>query len=188
MSDIFKRHDEARAAVTEIEQKKRAHLRMIEEKKKQLLQLRSTNREEAQAQAAAAFFRNEPGASISIVDLENDLRKLHSQTPLFDVEMKTRQRALAALSSEHQAAAWKPLKVKDDANKAAMAEALISLAKCCAAEYEIEEEMRQAETVPPAEFRIMRPTLTGSLKDPSSWINLWLRELREAYPHIKVKV
>jgi hypothetical protein len=185
-TDIFQKRAEAKAAVDEIQTKKRAHLRTIEEKENALLG--SVNREQAQAAQAAAFFRDEPGALVSIVDLENDLRRLHSQLPLYDAEIKNREQALAALASEYQAAIWVPLKPKDDANKREMAEALIKLAKCCAAEVDLIDEMLQADTRPPAAFRIMRPTFVGTLNDPNAFVNLWLRELAQYYPHIKVKV
>jgi hypothetical protein len=184
--DIFTRRAQLKESVTEIETRKQEHLRRIEEKENELRERLSFSNSQSEERRAELFFETGGAQAQDIESLEAAIRKLEQQTRLFDVEIARRRRVVDALEGEYRDAVFAKYKSFDNENKQQMAEHLIGLAKCFAAEIEMVDEIQRADTTPPPCFRVMRPGFVGRLDDPNSFVASWLRELKSYYPRVKV--
>jgi hypothetical protein len=184
--DIFTRRANAKMAVSEVETRKQEHLRRIEEKENELRERLSFSNSQSEERRAELFFQTGGAQAQDIESLETEIHKLEQQTRLFDVEIARRRKLVEALEGEYRDTVFAKYKSRDAENKKQMAKHLIGLAKCFAIEVEMVDEILRADSTPPPEFRIMRPSFVGRLDDPNSFVSSWLRELGIYYPHVKV--
>lgn len=187
MESIVEEYQRAKCALSEIENKKVLHQREKDETESEWLRLRSRPREEQLTERAQAFFSDEKFPT-EIEDLQQKLRGLHEKDPLFDVELKRRKNQVEQLRGRYSRYLWESkFKMRDLDIKERMLNALLQLAKAGADEVQLVEDIRDLDGQPPGEFRPMRPQFVGRLGDPNSFIEMWLRELREYYPDVAAK-
>ena len=181
--NILTQFERAKVAVQEIETKRAAHLQRIDEVEARLVQAMSKDN----LRERAAVFFTEGSAVNSVQSMKDELRTLQSERELYDEEITRRKEVVDALRGEHSGKIFDGLRERDRAIKRRMAEALVALAKAARDETALVDEISRQDGQPTAEFRVMRPPWVGFLSDGNSFINSWLRELREHYPNVRVE-
>ena len=171
----------AKRAKVEMIEREVAQLSEIESLEQQYNTLRSRTHDDLE-QRAEAFFN---GGGTDAQSLEGKLRKLHAELPLFAVEIKRRQAVADGLRGAHSQLFFaEKIQARDLIVKKNMGQALIDLAAACEAESNLVAEMLDNDCQPPAAYRTMKVLFVGTLRDQNSFINGWLRELRQYYPEI----
>jgi hypothetical protein len=79
------------------------------------------------------------------------------------------------------------LKERDDTIKAEMAAPIVVLAKCCAAEAGLVDEVQATECNPPVSFQPMRPNFIGMLGDPNSSVSFRLSDLAKYFSQVNAR-
>jgi len=187
MNDINQMFHAAQDAVREVVVKKVQHEAKIETAAADLRQRRQGKSTDALESRANAFFSNNDDQQHTTQTLEEELNRLRDELSLFDFEITRRRKQLSLLQGPYNDFYFAKLKDRDDAIKTGLAKALTEVAECARLEVELIDELYGAGAQAPACFRPMRPNFIGSVRDPNSWISLWLRELREYYPHLRVR-
>jgi hypothetical protein len=181
------RFKEGKAAVAEMQQRKSNHEQEIETREDELRSRKARLATASITERAEAFFKN-ADAGKDTRTLESELQALREQAPLYDVQIERLEAEASRLRRDHTNHFYAAtIRDRDIRIKTDMAREFILLATACDAEASLIDEMVQADAMTPKAFRSMSPPFIGRLSDKSSFVEGWLRELREHYPDLKIE-